>query len=145
MEKKAKYNLTGMFITAVVLEFMFWTAFISVYFVLGKALPGLRWERADLFWLFFTGPLIFLVFVLSSWFKNYRLAKFGDRRLLFSLLPDISSVNASIKYVLWRLAAAFLVLALMNPKLGSKMSEVKVRGIDIMLAVDVSNSMLAED
>jgi len=134
-----------MFITAVVLEFMFWTAFISVYFVLGKALPGLRWERADLFWLFFTGPLIFLVFVLSSWFKNYRLAKFGDRRLLFSLLPDISSVNASIKYVLWRLAAAFLVLALMNPKLGSKMSEVKVRGIDIMLAVDVSNSMLAED
>ena len=145
MEKKAKYNLTGMLITAVVLEIMFWSAFVSVYFVLSKALPGLRWERPDLAWLFFTGPLIFLVFALSSWFKNYRLAKFGDRRLLYSLLPDISSVNASIKYVLWRLAAAFLVLALMNPKLGSKMSEVKVRGIDIMLAVDVSNSMLAED
>ena len=134
-----------MLITAVVLEIMFWTAFVSVYFVLSKALPGLRWERPDLAWLFFTGPLVFLVFAITSWFKNYRLAKFGDRRLLYSLLPDISSVNASIKYVLWRLAAAFLVLALMNPKLGSKMSEVKVRGIDIILAVDVSNSMLAED
>lgn len=145
IEKKAKYNLTGMLITAVVLEVMFWTAFVSVYFVLSKALPGLRWERANFAWLFFTGPLIFLVFAFTAWYKNYRLAKFGDRRLLYSLLPDISSVNASIKYVLWRLAAAFLVLALMNPKLGSKMSEVKIRGIDIMLAVDVSNSMLAED
>ena len=145
MEKKAKYNLTGMFISAVALELMFWIAFFTVYFVLSRALPGLRWDRPELAWLFLTGPLMFLIFGINAFFKNLRLARFADPRLLYSLVPNISSVNASIKYILWRLAAAFMVMALINPQLGSKMSEAKVRGIDIMLAIDVSNSMLAED
>ncbi len=145
MEKKAKYNLTGMIISAVALELMFWIAFFTVYFVLSKALPGLRWDRPELAWLFLTGPLMFLIFGVNAFFKNLRMARFADPRLLYSLVPNISSVNASIKYILWRLAAAFMVLALINPQLGSKMSEAKVRGIDIMLAIDVSNSMLAED
>jgi len=145
MEKKAKYNLTGMIISAVALEVMFWIAFFTVYFVLSRALPGLRWDRPELAWLFLTGPLMFLIFGFNAFFKNLRLARFAEPRLLYSLVPNISSVNATIKYILWRLAAAFMVLALINPQLGSKMSEAKVRGIDIMLAVDVSNSMLAED
>ncbi|WP_204336950.1 VWA domain-containing protein [Cryomorpha ignava] len=145
MEKRARYNLFGMMITAIALEIMFWSAFLVIYFVLSKALPGLRWEKPDLAWLFLTGPLMFVVFTITSINKNYRLRRFGDPVLLFSLLPNISSVNASIKYILWRLAAGFLVMALINPQLGSKMSEAKVRGIDIMLAVDVSNSMMAED
>lgn len=145
MENKAKYNLTAMLITAAVLEVMFWTAFGSIYVMLSKIIPGLRWENPQLVWLFLTGPVIFIIFVLSSWAKNYRLAKFADYRLLYTILPNISSVNATLKYILWRLAAAFLVLALMNPKLGSKTTEAKVSGIEIMLAVDVSNSMLAED
>lgn len=145
MEKRARYNLLGMIITAVLLEVMFWTAFLIIYFVLAQAMPGLRWQKPELAWLFLTGPLMFVVFTLTAINKNYRLRRFGDPVLLFSLLPNISSVNAGIKYVLWRLAAGFLVLALINPQLGSKMSEAKVRGIDIMLAVDVSNSMMAED
>ena len=86
MEKRARYNLLGMIITAVVLEVMFWTAFLIIYFVLSTAMPGLRWQKPELAWFFLTGPLMFVVFTLTSINKNYRLRRFGDPVLLFSLL-----------------------------------------------------------
>lgn len=145
MKKEAKYNFTGMLISAVVLEVLFWLAFGLVYFIVSKAIPGLRWERATFAWLFLTGPLMFLIFIASAATKNRRISIFSDRKLLYSQLPDISSVNTTLKYLLWRLAAAAMVVALINPQLGSKMTEAKVKGIEIVIAVDVSNSMLAED
>jgi Ca-activated chloride channel family protein len=77
--------------------------------------------------------------------KNRRLKRFADQKLLEHLVPDLSSVNVGIKYVLYRLALACLITALVNPKLGSKMAEAKIKGIDIVIAIDVSNSMLADD
>lgn len=145
MKKEAKYNFTGMLISAVVLEVLFWLAFGLVYYIVSKAIPGLRWERATFAWLFLTGPLMFLIFIASAATKNRRISIFSDRKLLYSQLPDISSVNTTLKYLLWRLAAAAMVVALINPQLGSKMTEAKVKGIEIVIAVDVSNSMLAED
>ncbi len=134
-----------MLTSAVLLEVAFWACFGVIYFIIAASLPGLRWERPGLAWLFLTGPAFFLIFILTIWSKNRRLGRFSDPELLRSLVPDLSSVNVTVKYLLWRLAAAFLVLALINPQLGSKMTEAKVRGIDIMIAVDVSNSMKAED
>lgn len=145
MKKEAKYNLTGMLISAVVLEVLFWALFALVYFVVSNAMPGLRWENSILAWLFLTGPLMFLIFLSAALTKNKRLRVFSDRRLLLSQLPNISSVNSTLKYLLWRLAVACMVMALVNPQLGSKMAEAKVKGIDIVIAIDVSNSMLAED
>ena len=145
MKTEAKYNLTGMLISAAVLEVLFWIAFGVVYFVVSKALPGLRWQHPVLIWLFLTGPLMFLIFAVSAVFKNRRLAVFSDRKLLFAHLPDISSVNTTLKYLLWRLAMACMIMAIVNPQLGSKMAEAKVKGIDIVIDMDVSNSMMAED
>jgi Ca-activated chloride channel family protein len=86
-----------------------------------------------------------LIYALAIISKNRRMSAFADEGLIQYLIPDISSINTTIKYLLWRLAAWFLVVALINPQLGSKMSEAKIRGIEIMIAVDVSNSMKAED
>jgi Ca-activated chloride channel family protein len=88
---------------------------------------------------------MFAFFWISMWSKNRRMDRFGESHLLGSLVSELSSVNTAIKYILWRLAAAFLVVALINPRLGSKMAETKIKGIDIMVALDVSNSMMAED
>jgi Ca-activated chloride channel family protein len=109
------------------------------------AMPGLRLGKPRLWWLFLLGPVMFLLFWFSVWFKNRRLERFGDYSLLGALISEISSVYTAIKYILWRLAAAFLVIALINPQFGSKMAEAKVKGIDIIVALDVSNSMMAED
>ncbi len=145
MKNEAKYNLTGMLISAAILELLFWAAFGIIYFVISKALPGLRWQHPVLIWLFLTGPLMFVIFAISAIRKNQKLSIFSDRKLLFAHLPDISSVNTTIKYLLWRLAIACMIMAIVNPQLGSKMAEAKVKGIDIVIAMDVSNSMMAED
>ncbi len=145
MKNTAKYNLTGILIAASILEVVFWLLFGVVYLVVMDAVPGLRIGRPELWWLFLLGPVMFLFFWISVWSKNRRLDRFGESSLLSSLVTELSSVNTGIKYILWRLAAAFLVLALINPQLGSKMAEAKVKGIDIIVALDVSNSMMAED
>ncbi len=134
-----------MLFAAGLLEILFWVAFGLVYFVVASAVPGLRWANPQLAWLFLIGPLLLLVFGLSISSKNRRMQKFASSRLLKGLLPDISSVNMVFKYLLMRLAAVFLVLALIDPQLGSKMAEAKVKGIDVVIAIDVSNSMMAED
>jgi Ca-activated chloride channel family protein len=145
VKNASKYNLTGILIAASILEVIFWLLFGVVYLVLMDAVPGLQIGRPELWWLFLLGPLMLLFFWISIWSKNRRLDRFGESSLLSNLVTDLSSVYTAIKYILCRLAAAFLVLALINPQLGSKMAEAKVKGIDIIVALDVSNSMMAED
>jgi len=145
VKNSAKYNLSGILIAASILEVVFWLLFGVVYLVVMDAVPGLRIGRPELWWLFLLGPVMFVFFWVSVWSKNRRLDRFGESSLMSSLVSELSSVNTAAKYMLWRLAAAFLVVALINPQLGSKMAETKVKGIDIIVALDVSNSMMAED
>ena len=145
MRDTAKYNLSGILVAASILEVIFWVMFGTVYLVVMDSVPGLRIGKPELWWLFLLGPLMFLIFWVSIWTKNRRLDRFGESSLLNHLVTELSGVNTAIKYLLWRLSAAFLVLALINPQLGSKMAETKVKGIDIIVALDVSNSMMAED
>lgn len=142
---KATYNLAGILISIFIVELVLWGAFASVYFIIADAIPGLKWERPEYGWLLLVGPVMCLVFALAIISKNMRMSKFADEGLIQYLIPDISSVNITIKYALWRLMAWFFIVALINPQLGAKMSEAKIRGIEIMIAVDVSNSMKAED
>jgi len=145
VKNTSKYHLTGILIAASILEVVFWLLFGVVYLVVMDAVPGLRIGRPELWWLFLLGPVMFVFFWVSVWSKNRRLDRFGESSLMSSLVSELSSVNTAAKYMLWRLAAAFLVVALINPQLGSKMAETKVKGIDIIVALDVSNSMMAED
>ncbi len=134
-----------MFIATLVLEIVLWIAFALLFFIVLDAIPGLRIKRPEMAWLLAIGPVLFLIFNVTAWIKNKRLDRFAQPNLLGYMVGDISSVNSVIKFMLWRIAAAMLVVALTGPQLGSKMTEAKVSGIDIMVAVDVSNSMLAED
>ena len=61
------------------------------------------------------------------------------------LAPQASPSKHILKFILWSLAFVFVVLGLANPQIGSKMEKVKRSGIDVMIALDVSKSMLAED
>lgn len=143
--KEARYKYGGMFAAALITEVVFWAALALVLLWVKDAVPGLRFERPGMMWLFAAGPFMFVVFALMIPAKNRRLERFASTGLLGLMVKDISSVNVTLKYILWRLAAAFAVMALVNPQLGSKMTEAKVEGIEVMIAVDVSNSMLAED
>lgn len=90
-------------------------------------------------------PLCALAYILMAMWKQDALKKFGSYQLIKQLMPEASSTKPLLKFVILMFAIIFLVVGLANPQIGSKLEEVKREGIDIMIALDISNSMLAED
>lgn len=88
--------------------------------------------------------VIVLYLALALWKKRAR-KSFGDPELLEKLAPERSSIKAMVKFVLALLIIAALSVGLVNPKIGTSLETVKREGVDIVFAIDVSKSMLAED
>lgn len=104
-----------------------------------------EFDEKKYFYLFVLLPVMGLIFAWY-WFWKYKKQKsFGSKNLLSRLAPETSVFKPSLKFFLVLLTLSALTLALVNPKIGSKMETVKREGIDIVFAVDVSKSMLAED
>jgi len=97
------------------------------------------------FWTLGIIPVIVLCFLVLQFWKYKTQKKFADKRLLKRLSPDASFFKSALKIVLLCLAFLCLSIALVNPKIGTKLETVKREGVDIVFAVDVSKSMLAED
>lgn len=90
-------------------------------------------------------PVLVLLFLLLQVWKKSKQREFAQARMLKKLAPEKSKFKSTLKLVVFLLGIAFLVLALVNPKIGTKLETVKREGVDIVFAVDVSKSMLAED
>ncbi len=90
-------------------------------------------------------PLFPLLYGLSCWLRSRRLAKLGDPQLVKGLMPSVSTAKGWVKVALFSLAFAFFAIGLARPQIGAKIKEQRMKGVEIMIAVDVSNSMLAED
>ncbi|SHI66597.1 Ca-activated chloride channel family protein [Arenibacter nanhaiticus] len=101
-------------------------------------------EKTYLYLLFII-PVVIVFFVLLQIWKKRTQRKFADLALLKRLTPDKSDFKATLKLIVLLLGVASLALALANPKIGTKLETVKREGVDIVFAVDVSKSMLAED
>ena len=104
-----------------------------------------RFAHPEYFWLLVALPLLTGVFAWSAWSRRRRLERFGDPATVTPLIPDASPARHFTKFVFLLATLALTIVALARPQLGSKLREVKISGIEMMLAVDVSNSMLAED
>ena len=104
-----------------------------------------RFEHKEyLYLLLLLIPVLLLFIVFHRWRKK-SIARFGTATLVYQLIPDFSNGKHIIKFVLLSFAFVFLVLGLANPQLGTKQEKVKRQGIDVVIALDVSKSMLAED
>tara|TARA_R100001369_G_scaffold30236_3_gene53917 strand:+ start:10383 stop:11420 length:1038 start_codon:yes stop_codon:yes gene_type:complete len=90
-------------------------------------------------------PVMVVLFVLLQIWKKRTQRKFADLGLLKRLTPDRSNFKSTLKLIFILLGIASLTMALVNPKMGTKLETVKREGVDIVFAVDVSKSMLAED
>jgi len=102
-------------------------------------------EEKIFFWLLLAIPVVLLLYFLNILWKRRTQKKFATAVSLERLSPNKSKFKPVLKVILWSLAIAFLTMAMVNPKIGSKMETVKREGIDIVFAIDVSKSMLAED
>lgn len=90
-------------------------------------------------------PIIIVTYALLTLWTKRKLRRFGNKATLRELMPDYSAARGWIKISLFALAVGFGVLAMARPQTGSKLRSVETEGREIVLAVDVSNSMLAED
>ena len=90
-------------------------------------------------------PLFFVGYWLYRKGQKRRAARLGDPELVAQLMPDVSSSKGWLKVTFFSLAFLFFVLGLSRPQLGARLQERETNGVEIMIALDVSNSMLAQD
>ena len=90
-------------------------------------------------------PIILLVFLYNKYWQKITIKKYFDDATFNFLSPELSSSKSYIKTSLTLLIISILVFGLVNPKIGSELKTVKREGVDIVFAIDVSKSMLAED
>jgi len=104
-----------------------------------------RLDEKIWFWTLLVIPVIILVFILLQIWRRSVQRKFADNLLLKRLSPNQSLFKSILKIVILCGVFACLSIALVNPKIGTKLETVRSQGVDIVFAVDVSKSMLAED
>ena len=90
-------------------------------------------------------PVLALIRFLTYRNQKKRLRKFGDPKLLRSLMPDVSRFRPAVKFWMLQAALALLIVMLARPQFGTKISNEQRVGIETIIAMDISNSMLAED
>ena len=90
-------------------------------------------------------PLFFVAYAVMRHFRKRRLAKLGDPVLVKELMPSVSSSKGWVRVTLFALAFFFFIIGLSRPQIGAKLKERNIKGVEIMIALDVSNSMMAED
>ena len=96
-------------------------------------------------WLLITIPVFVIVYVVHTKRKRRQLVEFGDPELLAHLMPDASKSRPVWKFCLLMVALVLLIVAASRPQFGQKEKTIKRQGIEVMVALDISNSMLAED
>lgn len=104
-----------------------------------------RFEHIEYLWLLTALVPVALLFVWFQLWRRKGLKQFGNTALVAQLTPDLSNSKHIIKFILLSLAYVFIILGFANPQIGTKQEKVKRQGIDVMVAIDVSNSMLSED
>ena len=104
-----------------------------------------RFANPQYLYLLAVVPLLTALFLWALHDRRKRLARFGDPETVKSLMPEASTGRIKLKFLLFVTAVTLLILAAARPQFGSKLREQKSQGIEMMLAIDISNSMLAED
>ena len=96
-------------------------------------------------WLLLLVPLFFGVQVVVNTLRLNRIRRFGDVALVNALMPSYASAKVWLRLSLYSVAFCFFVLALARPQRGVKLQEHQITGAEVIIALDVSNSMLAQD
>lgn len=131
-------------------EIIFWIAYVAILFAFGYfsnssvgdklvfISPGYKW------WLLILIPLIG-IFIWNTYWKNNIISSIATPGLERSFLKPISTFHSFIKFILLRNAIAFLVLGAMQPAFGGKKVKAKINNLELVFAVDISNSMNVRD
>ena len=144
-KKKYYYKTSNSIVTLLILELLFWTATISVYQYLTLNVSEFRIEHPKVLWLLILLFLLNAIWVKNKIWKKKAINKFAKLSTLSKIFNGFSNNRSTFKYILFRLAIGMLIIAASNPQYGENERTVASKGIDIMIALDISKSMMAED
>ncbi len=105
----------------------------------------LNFAQAQYLFLLLLIPFFFIFYAVMLKLRKRRIRRFGDESLVKEIMPSSSVSKGWVKTVLFSAAFFFFVIGLSRPQIGAKLKEHQTKGVEIMIALDVSNSMLAED
>ena len=104
-----------------------------------------RFANIDVLWLLVSVPVFSLAYVWYTRLKRRQLEEFGDKELVAQLMPNASRVRPNVKFSILMVALTLLIIAAARPQFGQSERTEKRQGIEAIVALDISNSMLAED
>ena len=105
----------------------------------------MRFENTIYLWLLTIIPFMVALMAWGEWRRRKMLRRLGDKKLIKALLPGASARRRWIKFILFQMALAAVIIMLARPQMGTKVSNEKRNGIEAIICLDISNSMLAED
>ena len=104
-----------------------------------------RFAQPQYLYLLLIVPLMWAIYFYSVYRNRKNMAKYGNPQILQSLAPDVSKYKPGTKFFLQQLALIIMIFIIARPQMGAKIETVKKQGVEIIIALDVSNSMLARD
>lgn len=104
-----------------------------------------RFAHIEFLWLLLAIPVLVALHIWITRRKRQQLQLFGDPELMVELMPNASRIRPHVKFALMLTALSLLIIGIARPQYGTKEQTVKRQGIEVMIALDISNSMLAED
>ena len=104
-----------------------------------------RFEEPAYLYLLLLLPLLAAFYLYSNYRRRKNIRKFGDPELMAQLMPDVSKYRPDVKFWMVFVAIGLFSVLLARPQFGSKLETVKRQGVEVMIALDISNSMLAQD
>ena len=104
-----------------------------------------RFEEPTYLYLLLLLPFLAAFYLYSNYRRRKAIRKFGDPVLMAQLMPDVSKYRPAVKFWLVFAAIGLFAVLLAHPQFGSKLETVKRQGVEVMIALDISNSMLAQD
>lgn len=104
-----------------------------------------RFAHTDYLYALLVIPVLIILFWITRRARRKALERFGRKETISLLMPNVSKTRPVLKFIIWLLAISSIIVAVARPQFGSKLKTEKREGVELMIALDVSNSMMAED
>lgn len=139
------YKIKKLVLWVALTEALIWIVSFNIYFFIFEGNDEARLEKPLYLWFLLAVPAFAVFWIIDSVHKNNAVQRYATVRKLKYLSPSFSTLQRYFQYFFLRNAIFLMVIALCNPQYGKDKVDAKRQGIDLYIALDISNSMLAED
>lgn len=145
MNQPAAFRTYPIAVALILAELAFWAVLGGIVLTVERVAPNVQWERGDWVPMLAVLPVMLVIFLLHLRWKRRAMVRLMDSRLTAQFMPRLRPGRDGWRFLVWRLAVAAVLLGILDPKVGARLKEITTEGVDVMIALDVSNSMVAED